>query len=208
MWQWIEKGGPVMIPIILCSVVTLTIIVERFIFYHSRIRFDTQALLEKILGYVRKNRITEAIDLCEKNPYYVTNILKAGLLHHEDSRDIVKDAMENVSLYEIPKLEQNISFLGAIASLAPLLGFLGTAVGFLRCFYVIEKKLGIATFADLSMGIWEALVTTVFGLCVAIFSYSAYRYFLHRVGLYMLDAQRAESELLEVLAQRKYVNEV
>jgi len=208
MWQWIEKGGPVMIPILFCSVVTIAIIVERFIFYRTRVRFNTSVLLAKIIEYVGKNRITEAIDLCEKNPYYITNILKAGLLHHEDSRDIIKDAMENVSLYEIPKLEQNISFLGAVASLSPLLGFLGTAVGFLRCFYVIEKKLGVATFADLSMGIWEALMTTVFGLCVAIFSYCAYRYLSYRVELYVLDAQRAESELLEVLAQRKYVNEV
>jgi biopolymer transport protein ExbB len=211
MWQWIFSGGPVMIPIVLCSILTLTIIIERTLFYYFSLKHNTQILLSKILEYVRKNRITEAIDICEKNPYYVSNILKAGLFHNEDSKETIKEAMENVSLYEIPKLEQNLSFLSTISHIAPLLGLLGTVAGLAKCFFIIEKKvmsIGAISPLDLSKGMWEALITTLAGLCVAIVSYIAYRYFAHKVDIYILEAERAASELLEAFSQRRYVDEV
>lgn len=211
LWQWIIEGGPVMAPIILCSILVLAIIIERILFYYVGLRFDSRKLLYEILENVRRNRISEAIENCEKNQYYMTNILKAGLIHHEDSKEIIKEAMENISLYELPGLEKNLSFLNAISHISPLLGLLGTVAGLTKSFHVIEKKtisIGMLSPLDLAVGIRQALITTVAGLCVAIAGYIAYHYFAHRVDLCVLEAERAASELLEVLSQRRYSEEV
>jgi biopolymer transport protein ExbB len=209
--QWLVfKAGWLIVPIILSSVFSLAIIIERFI-YFSHIKLNVSTLLTQILAFVRKNRIREAIELCEQKPFYLTNILKAGLFHYDQAKELVKEAMENASLYEIPKLEKNINFLSTLAHICPLLGLLGTVVGLVKCFHVIEQKtisVGIVNPADLAGGIWEALLTTAAGLCVAIPSFIAYNYFVHRVNLYILAAERASTELLEVLGERSYASEI
>ncbi len=210
MWMLILKSGWVIVPIFLSSFFSLAIIVERLLFYFS-IKSNNSVVISKILELVRKNRLTEAIDICEKNPFYVTSILKAGLSHYEEPKEVIKEAMENTSLYEIPKLEKNLNFLSTIAHVTPLLGLLGTVVGLVKCFYIIEQKtasMGLVNPADLAGGIWEALLTTVAGLCVAIPSYIMYNYFVHKVNLFTLGAERAATELLEFLPQRRYTDEV
>lgn len=210
MWQLIVKGGWIMLPIFLCSIFAFAIMLERLFFYSS-IRFDTTTLLSQIMESIRKNKIAEAIETCEKNQFYITNILKVGLLHCEDSKETIKESMENASLYEIPKLEKNLHFLSTIAHSAPLLGLLGTATGLTQCFYTLEKKTlssGLVNPSDLSAGIWAALITTVAGLCVAIPTYIAYNYFVHTVNLSILEAERAAGELLELLSQKKYRSEI
>ncbi len=213
MWGLIAKSGSLIwliFPIFLCSFFSLAIILERLFFYFS-IKASTLVVLSQVLELVRKNKITEAIDTCEKTPFYATNILKAGLTHYEEAKDVIKEAMENASLYEIPKLEKGLNFLSTIAHVSPLLGLLGTVVGLVKCFYVIEQKtasVGMVNPADLAGGIWIALLTTVAGLCVAIPTYIMYNYFVHRVNLATLESERAATELLEVLPQSRYKDEV
>jgi len=213
MWQILSKDSALlwlMIPIVVCSIFALAIIFERIFFYFS-IRFNIHAVLSRVIDLVRKNKITEAIDVCEKKPFYATNILKAGLVRYEEARDVIREAMENASLYEIPMLERNLNFLSTIAHVSPLLGLLGTVVGLVRCFYVIEQKsltVGLVNPSDLAGDIGTALITTVAGLCVAIPSYIMYNYFVHRVNLATLESERAATELLEVLPQSRYVDEV
>lgn len=199
-----------MLPIVLASVIALAIIVERTI-YFSRIPVNCNELLSRVLTYARKNRIREAIDVCDKASSYLTVILKAGLYHYDQSKEIIKEAMDNASLYEIPKLERNINFLSTLSHVSPLLGLLGTVVGMVKSFYVIEQKtltMGLVNPADLAGGIWEALLTTVAGLCVAIPSVIAYNYFVHRVNMYVLSSERAGAELLKVLSENRYANEI
>jgi biopolymer transport protein ExbB len=211
MLFWLSKGGVVMVPIILCSFFALAIITERILFYYYNLRRETRTLLAKILEAVRKNRIAEAVDVCEKNPYYITDILKAGLIHAETSKDTVKEAMESASLYEIPRLEKNLSFLNMIANVCPLFGLLGTAIGLCKSFYLIHQKslnMGVVASADLAGGLAQALIGTVAGLCVAIIAYLAYNYFVQKVQFYTLEAEKAASQLLEALTERRYAGEV
>lgn len=219
MWDYIAKAefirllykaGPLMIPVLLCSLLSLAIIIERFI-YFSSVKLNISGMFSEILNYVRKNRIREAIEFCEKTGSYVSNILKAGLFHYDQPKEVVREAMENASLYEIPKLERNLNFLGTLAHISPLLGLLGTVVGLVKCFAVIEQKaisVGVVNPSDLAGGIWEALLTTAGGLSVAIPSFLAYNYFVHRVNMYVLSAERASTELLEVLSERSYSSEI
>ena len=215
MWQsviknmeWIFKGGWPIVPIILCSFFSLAFIIERLLFYFA-IRSNAILAIQDILDLVRKNKITEAIDVCERNPFYATNILKSGLAHFQESKDVIREAMENASLYEIPKLERNLNFLSTIAHISPLLGLLGTVVGLVKCFYIIEQKtvsVGLVNPSDLAGGIWQALITTVAGLFVAIITYIMYNYFVHRVNLATLESERAATELLEVIPQSRYTD--
>ncbi|MDD5195905.1 MAG: MotA/TolQ/ExbB proton channel family protein [Candidatus Omnitrophica bacterium] len=210
MWQLIVKGGWVMLPIFLCSIFALAIILERLFFY-AGIKFNKAILITQIFESVRKNKVSEAIETCEKNSFYITNILKAGLMHCEESKEIIKESMENASLYEIPKLEKNLHFLSTIAHVSPLLGLLGTVTGLVQCFYTIERKAasaGVVNPSDLAGGIWEALITTVAGLCVAIPTYIAYNYFVHKVNMSTLEAERAATELLELLSQKKFRSDI
>ncbi|UCD15051.1 MAG: MotA/TolQ/ExbB proton channel family protein [Candidatus Omnitrophota bacterium] len=211
MLHLIVKGGWLMLPILICSIFSLAIIIER-IFFFSSIKFDTHSIIPQILEFVRTGRTAEAVEVCDKKPFHVTNILKAGFLHYDESKEIVKESMEDASLYEIPKLEKNLHFLSTIAHIAPLIGLLGTVVGLVKCFYVIEQKtvnmMGVVNPADLAGGIWEALLTTVAGLCVAIPTYIAYNYFVQKVNLLVLESERAATELLEVHSERRYACEV
>ncbi|MCK9573177.1 MAG: MotA/TolQ/ExbB proton channel family protein [Candidatus Omnitrophica bacterium] len=211
MWLWISKGGLMMVPIMLCSVFAAAIIVERILFYFSKIRINSQALLGQIVDCVRKNKMSEAVDICEKNPYYMTNILKAGLVHYEDSREAIKEAIETSSLYELPKLEKNLSFLNMLANITPLLGLLGTAIGLFKSFYSISQKaisVGIVSQADIAIGLWQSLIATVGALTVALLASIFYQYFVHKVNFYILEVERASGELLEALSQRRYAGEI
>lgn len=204
------KGGWLMWPILACSVFSLAIIIER-IFFFAKIKTDTPVLVSKILELAGKGQVNEAVNVCGNKPYHVTNILKAGCLHYNESKEIVKEAMEDASLYEVPKLEKNLPFLSTIAHVSPLVGLLGTVVGLVRCFHIIEQKTingGMVNPGDLAGGIWEALLTTVAGLCVAIPTYIAYNYFVQKVNLSVLESERGATELLEVHSQRRCAGEV
>ncbi|MBU2043843.1 MAG: MotA/TolQ/ExbB proton channel family protein [Candidatus Omnitrophica bacterium] len=213
MWGLMTKIGSfgwLMVPIFLCSIFSLAIILERLFFFLS-VRVNVLEVVSGVLALVRKGKITEAIDICEKTPFYVTNILKSGLTHYQDAKDVIRESMENASLYEIPKLEKGLNFLSTISHVSPLLGLLGTVIGLVQCFYVIEQKtssVGMVNPSDLANGIWIALLTTVAGLFVAIPSYIMYNYFVHKVNSATLEAERAATELLEILPQSRYSDEV
>ena len=210
MWEVVIKSGWLILPIFLCSVFSLAIILERLFFYLST-KGNTIAIISQVIDLVRHNKITEAIDICDKNSFYATNILKGGLTHYEDPKDVIKESMENTSLYEIPKLEKNLNFLSTIAHVSPLLGLSGTVLGLVKCFYIIEQKaasVGLVNPSDLAGGIWEALITTLAGLFVAIPSYIMYNYFVHKVNLITLEAERAATELLEIIPKSRYGDEV
>lgn len=209
MWDLMIKAGWLIVPLLICSFFSVAIIIERFMFFifGLSLRYNIRNIVSQILELVKKGRISEALEICEKNPFHITNIMKAGITRYEESKEIIKEAMEDASLYEIPKLERNLNFLTTIAHISPLIGLLGTVVGLVKCFKVIETKtisVGLVNLSDLAGGIWEALLTTVAGLCVAIPSYIAYNYFVHKVNLSVLETERAATELLEVLVQRRF----
>ncbi|MCF7875035.1 MAG: MotA/TolQ/ExbB proton channel family protein [Candidatus Omnitrophica bacterium] len=197
-------------PIVLCSIFSVAIMLERFFFYLT-ISGKKTVVLSEIIELTKKNKITEAIELCQKKPFYGTNILKAGLSQNRKPKKAIEEAMENASLYEVPKLEKNLNFLGTIAHITPLLGLLGTVIGMVNCFYTIEQvtqTAGMVNPTDLAGGIWTALLTTAAGLSVAIPSYIMYNYFIHKVRLLTLVAERASTELLEILSGGSYSNEI
>jgi biopolymer transport protein ExbB len=205
MIDWIQKGGPVMYPIILCSVFAFAITIERL--YHLyRARIDTKKFMEDIANILRRNRIVEAVELCDKTPGPIPHILKAGIMKHDRPRQEIREAIEDAGLHEIPRLEKNVAVLATIAHIAPLLGLLGTVTGMVRCFQTIQEKsttLHPVSPGDLAGGIWEALITTVAGLTVGIPTLVAYNYFVNRVNGFVLDMESSATDLINILTQKR-----
>lgn len=200
-WQLIKAGGPIMVPIVLCSFFGLAIVISKFI-YFSLIDINIPEFKHSIFDQIRKGNIHKAVNLCETSKTPLAKILKAGILKFGTTRDEIKEAMEDASLYEVPKLEQRLGALATIAHVCPLLGLLGTVTGISSCFHTIQMRansLNPITPGDLAGGIWEALITTVAGLIVAIPIYVAYNYFVSRVNGFVIEMERGATELLNLL---------
>lgn len=203
MWQTFLKGGPVMWPILLCSIFDLAIIFEK-LWYLYKIKIDVRDFLNRIFDKMKKHQVKEALEICDSKKSSISSILKAGILKYDRSREQIKEAIEDTSLYEVPHLERNLTTLATIAHIAPLLGLLGTVTGMVKCFYTIQIKatsLHPVSPGDLAGGIWEALLTTVFGLVVAIPTFVAYNYLVSRVNNVILDMERSSTELVNFLTE-------
>ena len=203
IWQVFLAGGPVMWPIFLCSVFALAIILEKFWYLH-KISIDTQEFLKRILDKMKHHDTKEALSICDNTKSPIANILKAGILKYDRPRPQIIEAIEDASLYEIPKIEKNLNALATIAHVSPLLGLLGTVTGMVRCFQTIQAK--ATSFhpvspGDLAGGIWEALLTTVAGLIVAIPTFIAYNYLVSRINHFILEMEKASTELVNFLTE-------
>lgn len=203
LWEIFAAGGPVMWPILLCSIFALAIIIEKF-WHMKKIKINTQQFLGAILDKMKRHEVKEAMEICDKTPGPIAHILKAGILKYDRPRPQIVESIEDASLYEIPRIEKNLNALATIAHISPLLGLLGTVTGMVRCFQTIQAK--ATSFhpvspGDLAGGIWEALLTTVAGLIVAIPTFVAYNYLAGRINQFILEMEKASTELVNFLTE-------
>ncbi len=200
-WQLFLMGGPLMWPILLCSVFSLTIIIQKMsgLFILSR---DTQLLEQKVLTAVRGNGIKEAIIICDKHPVPLAIVFKSGLLKYSTSRNEIVDAMQEAIKFEIPLLEKGMSSLSTIVTLAPLMGFLGTVVGLCHAFHMVQIRaaaLNPLTSGDIAYGIWQALISTAGGLTVGAIALVVHNYLVAQIFQTVRSMERAASDLLELM---------
>jgi biopolymer transport protein ExbB len=204
MFEFIQKGGPVMYPIMLCSIIAFGIILER-LYYLRKVRIDTVTFMHNIEGALKRNKIEESVKICEAAEGPIARIVKAGLLKYDRPRQEIREAIEDAGHQEVPKLERYIKILATIAHISPLLGLLGTVVGMVKAFQVIQLKtiaLNPVSAGDLAGGVWQALLTTASGLIVAIPVIVAYHYLTARVQNFVLEMEHAATELINILSQR------
>ncbi|MBN1872395.1 MAG: MotA/TolQ/ExbB proton channel family protein [Candidatus Omnitrophica bacterium] len=204
MWDVIQRGGPIIYIITLCSILALAVALER-IYHLRRAKINTRDFMAKIAEKLKRNKIMEAIEMCNSTPGPIAHIMKAGILKHDRPRSEIREAIEDAGLHEVPRLEKNLGVLATIAHIAPLLGLLGTVTGMVRAFQVIQEKatsLYPVNPGDLAGGIWEALITTVAGLSVAIPTFVAYNYLVSRVDGFVLDMEKSATDLLNILTVR------
>jgi len=194
------KGGWMMLFIFISSLIAITIIVSRYLAIRKS-RLNIPAFLVKIRGLLKKNDIDGAINYCLENKTPTANIVKKGLKKINFGHERVKEAIESAGRQEINKLEKGLSFLATIAGVAPLLGFLGTVTGMISAFMRIEDLQGSANPSDLAGGIWEALLTTAFGLAVGIIAYSFYNYLVSAIGKFVLDIEIVSNDVVDIVEQ-------
>lgn len=193
------KGGPIMYLILLCSIAVIATFISKAIYLHKA-QIDTQEFLSGLRNELIAKRFTEAIGICEDAPGPVPSILKAGISHYEEGKIGIEASMEKISIYEIAKLEKGISLLATLAVVSPLLGFLGTILGVISTFQIMEAQGGLLTSPELAKGIWQALLTTAFGLATAIPAYFAYNYLVSRVQRMVRDMEASAADLIGILS--------
>ncbi|MEW6534231.1 MAG: MotA/TolQ/ExbB proton channel family protein [Candidatus Auribacterota bacterium] len=194
------KGGPLMYLILLCSIIGVSIFLERFIHFH-RASIDTQQFMSGLRNILRKRNYTEAITICDETPGPIAHVLKMGIMCHDKNREAIKEAMEDASLYEIPRLERKLVVLSTIAHISPLLGLLGTVSGMINTFKKIVITPGPVNPSMLAEGIWEALITTAAGLVVAIPCYVAYNYLISRVDSLSVEMEKCATEVANLITE-------
>jgi biopolymer transport protein ExbB len=187
----IIKGGIVMIPLLACSLISLTLTIERFIFWG---KIKSQLVIEKMLGLVNSGEFDKAIKLGKNSQHPIARVLVAGLAHRNPGP---AKAMEAAAQAELPVLKSRLGALDTIITLAPLLGLLGTVVGMIGSFDIMSEA-GMGQPHAVTGGVAEALIATATGLLIAILTLIPYNYFSARVEKEM-DAMEHFSSSLELL---------
>ena len=196
-WQVdvIQRGGPVMIAIGMCSIFSLTLILERlYYFLIQHHGTDVDAHFEQLRTSVEAQQWKEAESLCATWKGPVARVVQAGLDARDGTPQEIDEAMEGAAHEEMPAVEHGLRWLSTLAQVATLLGLLGTVTGLVRAFQVIQTKSAggnPVSPGDLAGGVWEALITTVAGLTVAIPTILAYNYLASRVAEVQFQMEKA-----------------
>ena len=197
MFELVQAGGWLMIPILLCSVVAAGISVERFWTLRAE-QVAPRDLLTQVWTWIRNNEMDSSRLREVKSGSPLGQILAAGITSHRRGRDLMKESIEEVANHVVHELERYLNTLGTVAAITPLLGLLGTVIGMIKVFTAIQLE-GTGNAAVLAGGISEALITTAAGLTVAIPSLFFHRYFQRKVDELVIYMEQEALKLVEVL---------
>jgi biopolymer transport protein ExbB len=197
---FVSNGGPVLWVILFASAVAVLVFIERFLHCH-RAQINSTEFLNGVRNVLKRDNIVEALSICDATPGPVARLVKTAILNRDNGRERVREALEEAGLAEVPRLEEKLNLLATIAQLAPLLGLLGTVLGFIQTFMKMQNDGLNAKFGDLSNGIWQALICAAAGLAVAIPAHAAYNYLVSRVNSIVLDMERAATEIVNIVTE-------
>jgi biopolymer transport protein ExbB len=198
--QMMQAGGPLMFVLFLCSVLATGVFLERFFFYRQS-TLNVREFLGGVLALVRRQSYVEALARCDEGHGPVATVVHTAIYKRSLPPAELREIVREIAQLEIPQLEANVSLLGTIGYVAPLLGLLGTVTGMYEAFHQISRSSGTASVADLSSGIYTALVTTAAGLLVAIPCYVAHNYLVARAHAIVADMERAGIETIHALSE-------
>lgn len=202
MVYFIVKGGVMMIPLILASVLGLAIILERYFVIRRFGSFGMEAFSEAVCRKILLNKFDEALNLCRQNSGHpLSSMFTAALENRDLPRPELEKMMERLGNHAVHHLEKRLGGLASIVGIAPLLGFLGTITGLIRAFMAWEKAGSDITVSILAAGIYEAMITTAAGLIVAIPFYLCYNYFISRIKYLAHEVVDYAGQLLEAIAR-------
>ena len=197
----LRSGGPIMIPLGICSVLALAVILERF--WNLR---DDKILppseVEHLRGLIDNGEFERAEEYAGSRPGPLNAVLLPALQSRRESREFIRQVVHDAGRQEIPRLERYLGVLGTIASISPLLGLLGTVLGMIQVFAVVSQQ-GVGQADALAGGISQAMITTATGLAIAIPSLAAYNYYVGTAEGIILEMERLVLELIKLIVQRR-----
>ncbi len=197
MFELLKAGGVLMIPIVLCSILAMAIILERF--WTLRVtRIAPKTTVNELWRWIKRKEVNtrKLRALQESSP--LGRILSAGLMNAKHGRDVMKESIEQEAAQVIHELERFLNPLGTIAAISPLLGLLGTVFGMIQTFSEIQL-VGIGNAGNLAGGISQALITTAAGLSIAIPTLVFHRFFQRRVDQIVVSMEQEAIKLIEVV---------
>ena len=199
MINYFYQGGPVMYPLLFCSLISLTIVIERGIFWMREKKKRDRKLLDRFMSLVEKEEFEEAREVVADSRDPVVRVLVCGIVHREFS---LKDALRMSADEEIALMRRYLPVLDTMITLSPLLGILGTVTGIIYSFNMLGGA-GVENPAMITAGIGQALLTTAFGLAIAIFSLIPYNYFLSTIEKAAQEMEKYGTTL-EILFERAH----
>lgn len=192
------KGGVIMIPLAILSILALYIFFERFFIIHKASRQD-KSFMNNIRDFIHQGKVDAALSLSKNTDSPTARMIHKGLLRLGRPLTDINAAIETVGKLEVAKLEKGVAFLATIAGGAPMIGFLGTVVGMVQAFYNMSVSGNNIDIALLSSGIYVAMVTTVGGLIVGIMSYFCYNFIVARIQKVVNNLETLTSEFMDLL---------
>ena len=196
---FLKLGGPMIWLILGASATALVVFIQRVLHYH-RAQINSMEFLNGVRNVLKRDNVVEALSICDATPGPVARLVKVAILHRERGQEGVREALEEAGLIEVPPLEDKLNLIATIAQITPLMGLLGTVLGFIKIFAELQEKAALANMQDLSGGIWQALICTAAGLAVAIPCYAAYNYLVSRVNAIVLDMEKAATEIINIVS--------
>ena len=197
MWSYFTKGGPVMWPLLVLSILAVAVVVWRWMALRAATR-NAGSLMAALRERLLARDPMGAVAACDAHPGAVANIVRAALLRLGRPRDEIELALQDASAHELMVLERGLPVLATVAMIAPLLGFLGTVTGMINSFDALAA-VGLNNPAAVASGISQALITTAAGLMIAIPVQMAYNYFVVRVNGTVREMDSAGNQVLEAI---------
>jgi biopolymer transport protein ExbB len=191
------KGGFIMIPIILLSILSVYLFIERFIYIRRNSVIDG-TLITNIISEIRSKRPEDALNHAKRNMTSIGKILESGLNQPDKSPKDMENYMEATANIEISMMEKNTGYLGIIAGIAPMLGFIGTIAGVIKIFYNISLADNISI-GIIAGGLYQKMICSGTGLIVGVIAYSCYHYLQMMIDRFSVKMQRQVNEVLKVL---------
>jgi len=199
LWEMAKFGGPIMIVLAIMFAYAVYLFIERLVTLKQASKED-DSFMNRIKDYIYDGKIDAAIKLCRSTDTPTSRMVEKGISRLGRPMNDVLVAIENVGNLEIAKLEKGLVFMASISGGAPMLGFLGTVTGMLLTFFNMTQKAGgTVQLSDLSIGMYQAMVTTVGGLIVGILAYFAYNYLVSRVDSVVRILESKTMEFLDLL---------
>jgi len=195
----IQAGGPVMYPLVICAVMSVAFMIERFITI-NRASADNEVLTEQVREHLQGGRVNDALAVCDQHPGPVAGLLANGIRNRNLDSDSIERAMEELALRETPLLYRHLGILDTIITVAPLLGLLGTVTGMIKSFNVVGSAAGLNNPTAITGGVAEALLATATGLAIAIVTLVGYNYLTEKVKEIIADMEVRATQLMNILA--------
>jgi len=202
MVELIRNGGPLVWVLLASSVFAAGIFVERLFYYH-RATVNVSEMLQGLSNLVRRHKFAEAKHECVLTPGPVARVVHSCLRRQNASRDDLRQIAQEAGQLEVPRLERYLRVLATIASVAPLIGLLGTILGLIDTFISVTNVNGMATPTDVSKGVYESLITSAIGLAIAIPTYLFYSYLASSARTLMHDMERAGIEIVNIICDAR-----
>jgi len=196
----LANGGPMLWVIIFAGAAGIVVFIERALHCH-RAQINSTEFLNGVRTVIKRDNLVEAISICDATPGPVSRLVKTAILNRDFGRERVRESLEEAGLAEVPRLEERLDLLATIAQLSPLLGLLGTILGFIKAFTKLQAHGLYAQGGMMTEGISQALICCAAGLAVAIPLHAGYNYLVSRVNAIVLDMERAANEIVAIVTE-------
>ena len=198
-FKLLHDGGPVMYPLFICAILSVAVMIERFISI-NKASADNEVLSEQVRDHLMAGRVNDALTVCDQHPGPVAGLLANGIRNRNMDSDSIERAMEELALRETPLLYRRLGVLDTIITIAPLLGLLGTVTGMIKSFNVVGSTQGLNNPNAITGGVAEALLATATGLAIAIVTLIGYNYLTEKVKEIIADMEIRATQLMNILA--------